>query len=90
MSLHFTPSAAYMAELGDAAQAIVNARDFCGDDLEKLRDWETDKRQITTTERDIVRDHAERIWKNIKRAAGVTKPITPSEHASINRALRDK
>jgi len=82
-------SAAYIAELGDAAQAIVIARDFCGDEAEALRDWESDNRRLTEPERGIARDHAERIWRASQRAAGVAKPITTNERISINRKLAD-
>lgn len=84
------PSAAYVAELADAAQAIVTARDFCGDETQALRDWEADNGRLTEPERQIVRDHAERIWRASQRAAGVTKPITTGERASIERALEDQ
>jgi hypothetical protein len=78
-----------VAELADAVRTIIACRDLCGNEAEALRDWEADNRKLTEPERAIVRKNVEREWRGWQKAAGVTKPISAGERASINRALED-
>jgi hypothetical protein len=51
------------AELEDAASVIVTTRDFCGNEVEALRDWEADHRVLSDQERFTVVERANQIWR---------------------------
>jgi len=74
-------------ELQDAACAIVNSRELCGNEREALRDWEDDNRRLSATERGEVWSEAETIWSGYQREAGVAAPISREERASITRMM---
>lgn len=84
------PSAPYIAELADATRAIISCRDFCGDEAQTLKDWESKNRRLTDTERRIVRANADKEWGKWQKVAGVTKPISAAERAKISRDLSDE
>lgn len=73
--------------LYDAANAIVAARDFCGNEREALREWEGDNRQLTRLERNGVRLIADRLWRESQSKAGVVVPISPEERHAITRIM---
>jgi len=58
-------------ELIDAAQAIVNCRDMCGNEAQALKDWQADNRKLTPDETVLVLERANRLWRMSQIAAGV-------------------
>jgi len=71
-----------------AADQIVNARDLCGNEREAAADTLADYGFRPTPLRIAqAMAIANGEWRSHQRAAGVTKPISPAERASINRKL---
>lgn len=71
-----------------ASDQIINARDFCGDEreaaIEAIRNYglRPTRRLVSMAFAD-----ANREWSRWQRQAGVTKPISQSERARIERVM---
>lgn len=52
--------------LQDAAQAVLNARDFCGNEAQALRDWESENWKLTEYEKFKVFQIVQEEWKTSK------------------------
>ena len=76
--------------VADLADRIVATRDFCGNEREAILDYLADEGFTIGTGRSV-REAAVRranaIWAASQRAAGVSKPISAGERASIHRMM---
>ena len=74
--------------LNSAAQAIITARDFCGDEREAVRDYAAENGILFS--RDFLieaRRRADAIWAGYQRAAGVKKPLSSCQRRKAYAAL---
>jgi hypothetical protein len=71
--------------INDCAEALVACREFCGNELQAMRDWEADNGRLSVVARAIVIQRADKIWAGYQKEAGVTAPISSDERASIDR-----
>jgi hypothetical protein len=74
----------------EAAEQIINARDFCGHEREAAADALYDCGVTVTKDRiaqafSIANDY----WRQAQRSAGVKKPITAGERKAIYRTLEE-
>lgn len=69
------------------AQAVVNARELCGDERQALLDAQAEYGTLDGVERQVVRRMADGIWSRYQEKAGVTAPISPEERRQITRTL---
>lgn len=83
------PPMTIASRIESAVCAIINARQFCGDEGEAITGIEDDHGRFTADERREVKRQAEARWSEDQRAAGVTNPISPDERIRINAALED-
>ena len=72
-----------------AADAILTARDFCGDEREAAVDAIADQ-GVKPTKTMVLQAFSEANgeWAEKQKAAGVRKPISHGERAKIYRAMR--
>tara|TARA_Y100000114_G_C11731022_1_gene313585 strand:- start:843 stop:1214 length:372 start_codon:yes stop_codon:yes gene_type:complete len=75
------------SKLQDAVQAIIEARDLCGNEREALQDWQHENGRLTTHEKRQVWDAVEREWSVCQTEAGVIFPISKHERRKIFRSL---
>jgi hypothetical protein len=68
-------------EIIEAAEVITNTRQFCGNEAEALREWQTENRKLTATERAAVWQLVDRNWRKDQIAAGVIVPLSNEERA---------
>ena len=68
-------------EIIEAAQVILNTRDFCGNEVEALREWQAENRKLTAGERVQVWQTVERKWRENQIEAGVIVPLSNEERA---------
>ena len=69
--------------INDAVQTIIEARDFCGDEREALRDWQHENGRLTTHQKQQVWEAVEREWSICQTEAGVIFPISNHERRQI-------
>lgn len=73
--------------LDDLVSVLLDTRDFCGDENEALRQWQTDNgRKLSAAEIISVRRMVETLWRKSQLAAGVAFPLSTEERA---KAFRD-
>lgn len=78
-----------MEHIETLAEAIVSARDFCGNEREALYDSASDLGiKVTKEIRAAAFAEANKIWSENQRAAGVRNPISFDERISINKAMK--
>ena len=60
---------ALVSELSDAVDALLAARDFCGDEAEALREWQRENRKLSELERIAVREELASKWSEYRAEA---------------------
>lgn len=73
--------------LNDAAQAIVETRDFCGNENDALNQWQDDNGKLSPAERAQVRAMADDLWRKSQLDAGVSVPLSKEERAKAYRGI---
>jgi len=74
----------------EAAEQIINARDFCGNEREAAADALADCGVEVTKDRIAQAFNiADGDWRQAQRAAGVEKPISAGERKAIYRTLEE-
>lgn len=81
------PSNEYIQMIEEAAEAIIESRNMCGNEVEALKQWEEDNGKLCQTDRDLAKRHADRLWDAERQTAGVRRPIGFEERKKINRIL---
>ena len=78
-----------MNTIEQLADAIVSAREFCGNEREALADAAANlKVKLTHNMRQQAFQMAENIWRGFQLDAGVTRPIDQFERSNIERVFR--
>lgn len=67
--------------INDAAQVIINTRDFCGNEADALREWQFENRKLTAAERKQVWELVERKWRGFQIEAGVLTQLSNEERS---------
>ncbi len=57
------------AEIQEVAEAVIQARDFCGNEMAALIEWEKENRKLTVLEHKLVAEKVAEIWEESKLAA---------------------
>lgn len=58
-----------MDYIQDAAESIIQTRDFCGNEMAALIQWEKDNRKLSVEEHKLVAEKVKEIWLESKLAA---------------------
>lgn len=74
-------------DLRDLIAALLQTRDFCGNERETLREWQQENRRLTDEERFFVVSEVARRWNESQREAGVAFPLNADERRKARRAL---
>lgn len=75
-------------EIADAVAHLITCRDFCGDEVEALRDFEAEYGcEFSVREHLEILERVEAKWRLSQYVAGVSKPISVAERRIINRVL---
>ncbi len=79
-----------MIDINNAVQTIIQTRDFCGDEREALRDWQSENGiRLTAHQKQQVWEDVEKEWSLCQIQAGVKRPISNQERLHISRVLEN-
>jgi len=68
--------------------AVINTRDFCGNESEALADAAADlKIRLSKKGKQVIMHAVEQEWVKFQKSAGVTSPIDSYERAAITKIM---
>lgn len=71
----------------EAATAIIETRDLCGDESGALQQFQADNRKLSTAEIQEARQLANTLWSRSQQAAGVRFPLNANERRTACRDI---